>query len=81
VIEPTQKYHKKYLVKPGYVLHGDGQRKYITGAQLIALYKVHPRECVVASSDFAPMPGRENGMNQSHLIVLAPRADGNYKLP
>lgn len=61
----------KYLLIPGRVRSArDGGVHYVGPWALIRLYGVSPRECVIMK------PGLGEG-----LIRLAPRADGDYRLP
>lgn len=63
---------KKYLLLPGRVeSKTDGQFHYVGILQLMRLYGVDSRECVVAGL----------GMDTSDLIRLRPRYDGDYRLP
>lgn len=65
---------KKYLVCPGHVhSFNDGQLHYISSRQLISLYKVDIEECVINSN--------LNPKNPNGLIMLKPKADGNYTIP
>ena len=60
----------KYLVKPGWAISKtDEDRHWITADQLISLYQVDRRECVISTSN-----------TYKNLIVLKPRYDGNYEL-
>lgn len=63
---------KKYLLLPGYVRSKtDGQSHYVSADQLVRLYGVDWRECVVG----VDVPELDK------LIVLMPRRDGNYAVP
>ena len=65
----------RYIIHPGYVQSKvDGQDHYISAKRLIALYKVNPKQCILASSDL-------HGYNPTELIHLYPLYDGNYKTP
>ena len=65
----------RYIIHPGYVLSNvDDQSHFISAERLIALYKVNPKQCILASSDL-------HGYNSAELIHLYPLYDGNYELP
>ncbi|MCW6598892.1 hypothetical protein [Yersinia ruckeri] len=71
----------KYLVWPGHVRSQvDGDRHYITAMQLISLYRVRPRDCIIAEmlsqKDLNLIRERNPG-----IIDLYPRYNGNYTLP
>jgi hypothetical protein len=65
----------KYVIHPGHVISkNDGERHYISAAQLMYFYKVRPGECVVDHYDnYIPFEGRE-------LIHLYPKYNGDYEL-
>lgn len=68
--------NRKYCVFGGYVRSKqDKQIHYVTGSELIKLYGLNPRECVIAPTEklFWKMP--------KNLIALRVRVDGNYTLP
>lgn len=66
----------KYAVYPGEVKSkSDGDTHLITASQLMSLYRVNPKECVVI--DFE-RPETYLGRDVSNLIKLYPREDGNY---
>ena len=69
---------KKYLVVGGEMTSkADGQRYYVSPVQLVHLYRVDPRECIMAiNSDDARQ--KTLGMDRKSLIYLGPRYDGNY---
>lgn len=68
---------KKYLICPGEIRsRHDGDIHKISASQLIHLYKVDPKECIIVNS-----PESARGIIWSQYIVLRPRSDGNYKLP
>lgn len=70
---------KKYLVIPGYVASkSDGDHHYIGARRLMELYKVDPRECVIATDEFLKFTSQSIILD---FIHLEPRYDGNYKLP
>ena len=63
----------KYILYPGEVYSvNDGQRHYVTANQLMKLYGVSPRNCVLFH-DYAQF--------SSDMIPLHPRSDGNYEIP
>lgn len=67
---------KKYCLFGGYVRSkNDGQVHYVSGRDLIDLYGLPPRQCVVAPLEklYWRMP--------SNLIALGVRNDGNYTIP
>lgn len=65
----------KYVVLPGDVQSkNDGQIHYIGAGQLMRLYNVDPRECVVHRFGDHWFPEYDK------LIQLSPRYDGNYTL-
>jgi hypothetical protein len=67
---------RKYLVVPGRVRsQNDGDEHFIGAARLMTLYGVEPNECVIAPEN------REGWRAPGHLIVLAPRYDGDYSIP
>ena len=65
---------KKYIVYPNWILSKDGDWHYITGNQLISLYRLNPAEVIIAP-EF-----RSLGLDVNNYIQLYPRSDGNYKL-
>jgi hypothetical protein len=66
---------KRYLLVPGYVTSAnDGQRHFVSGAQLASLYGVSLSECHTHRGVSEP---RE----KEKLTILRPRADGQYRLP
>jgi len=66
----------KYLLLPGYVTSKtDGEEHYIPASQLIRLYGVSGRECVVWYEDRSgPIPSIYD-----HLIPLRPKHHGDYE--
>lgn len=64
----------KYAVYPGYVISkNDGDRHYISAQQLMRLYKVDPRECIVVRE-------QKIWFGIQDLILLKPRYDGEYTI-
>lgn len=66
-----------YAIHPGYIYsRADGDRHFITGKELIRLYGVNPRECIIVDYDeIVEMRG-----NNEMFIHLYPRSSGNYEL-
>jgi hypothetical protein len=63
---------KKYLVIPDYVKsQHDGQKHYITAKELIRLYGVNPKECMIYDPSKRQMT--------AGLVMLFPLEDGKYK--
>lgn len=80
----------KYVVYPGPVKSkNDGQIHFIGACQLMALYKVHPLECMVIHPlprNYTEMDVRQNQVKEAEaerlkLTRLFPRFDGNYATP
>jgi len=66
---------KKYIVFPGEVKSiFDGEIHYISGHQLIRLYKLNPKEVIIANEDRSNLVG----INRKEFIKLYPRRNGNY---
>lgn len=66
---------KHFLVCPNYVISkNDGQQHYISEHQLMRLYGVEMRECVISC---CPQGHRE----EEGLLWLEPNYDGDYSLP
>jgi hypothetical protein len=66
-----------YAIHPGEVRARDGDIHFISADQLMRLYKINPRVCVVVRD------GWDRGMTpdyQDNFIHLYPRQDGNYEL-
>jgi hypothetical protein len=72
VSQPTP----KYLVCPGEVAV-NGKVRYVTANTLIRWYRVNPKDCLVVHDKL--VCGLR--IHTKGLTVLAPRGDGNYKLP
>ena len=65
---------RKYLVMPMEVIsENDGDTHFITAGQLMKLYGVPPKECLVYNDKLI-------GHVIDGLIKLTPRADGDYSL-
>jgi hypothetical protein len=73
---------KKYVVVvAGEVISkNDKQRHIITCGQVIALYRVNPRECITINFG-EDGDGKLRGYNKNNLIFLYPRYRGDYVLP
>jgi hypothetical protein len=66
----------RFAVYPGRVLSAhDGDRHFISAPQLIRLYGVDPRECVIFHGD-----DRDRGKSAEGLIRLSPSRSGDYSL-
>ena len=68
----------KYAVYPGKI----GEH-FISGKELISLYKVNPAECVIITRGNKHHGSGSAGLGLVQLrqmIPLLPRADGNYSL-
>ena len=64
---------KKYLLMPGIIKSvNDGDHHFITRLQLLGLYGVHERECIIYE------PGKIHPNVYAKLIKLYPREDGKY---
>lgn len=62
----------KYLIIPDYVRSkNDNDRHFITAKDLIRLYGVNPKECVIAD------PSKRQHV--AGLIVLGPLSSGKYR--
>jgi hypothetical protein len=75
---------KKYLLCPGMVTsRTDGDQHYIGVAKLAGLYGVSLFECEVLTYDPLEPRSLAEARKQQHagLIRLAPRDDGDYRLP
>ena len=70
----------KYIVHPGYVRSRvDNEQHWISARQLMNLYGVSPKECVIGPLS---SPIRIHGLTRNaiaKLIHLVPRYDGKYK--
>ena len=70
-----QRKRKKYLVYPGWVISkNDCDTHYISAKDLINLYNVNPKDCIIIYNDTKVL-----GLNTSSFTKLRPRADGKYK--
>ena len=69
----------RYVVCPGPVIsRTDAQEHEISGAQLIRLYAVNARECLVLPRDSEKARQVLQGRNLAGLTFLRPRFDGDY---
>lgn len=67
----------KYLICPGTVWSNDGDIHFVNARQLINLYRVDPKDCVIKPSDNKSLGWRKtNG-----LIELRPNELGDYSIP
>lgn len=65
---------KRFLVFPGHVFSkNDGDRHYIGAGDLMRLYGVNPRDCLVVRSLTDLI-----GIKRADYTELRPRYDGNY---
>ena len=70
-----QEYSKKHIVYPGPIKSKfDGDWHYITGPQLIKLYKLNPKEVIIAETS----QGNLRGLDLSQFNHFYPRWDGDY---
>ena len=68
----------KYIIYPGHVTSKeDGDRHYISAGELMHLYKVSIKECVIIRSERDHYKLR--GFKRD-LIQLYPRYDGDYSM-
>ena len=80
----------KYAVYPGFVFSAtDGDLHYISARPLMLLYQVDPAARIVINELRSPRNRQEQleiegllrRVNEEGLIVLRPKASGNYTLP
>jgi hypothetical protein len=65
---------KKYIVIGGYIVSKkDNDRHYVGPMELIKLYGVDPKECILVNQEYDPRTYKD-------LIELRPRYDGDYIL-
>ena len=72
---------KRYLILPGKVYSKeDEQLHYVSAEELMRLYSVDPKECVVMTN--RGVHGRQGMPNDflDRLLWLAPRYDGDYHI-
>jgi hypothetical protein len=70
--------HRRYIVEPGWVISKtDGQEHFIGADQLIRLYGVDRRDCIIINSDEDYKTHRLD-LND---VRLQPRHSGDYTLP
>jgi hypothetical protein len=74
---------QRYALYPGPVTsRADGQVHHVSAAELYALYRVNPRDClVVTQADLCRPDRRDLCARAAVLVALRPRRDGNYSLP
>lgn len=78
---------RHYLLIPGQVTSKtDGQRHWVTAAELVRLYGVDPADCLVFPMGRSPDDAlRRNALHErvarGELTALHPRYSGNYTLP
>ena len=72
----------RYLVIGGTVTsQTDGQTHYIWPGQLMKLYRVEYRECLLATSETdAERILAAHGKDRDALVVLRPRFNGDYRI-
>ena len=64
---------KKYLVIGDYIKSkNDNDRHYISSRELVRLYGVNPKECILHDINDLPV-------DVAGLFILFPRYDGDYK--
>lgn len=74
-LAPPQPWNGYFLVVPGPVISAhDGQEHYVPAHNLIRLYGVDARKCVII------LPGERWPVHYDRFIILEPRADGDYDL-
>lgn len=67
---------RKYAIHPGWIRSlNDEEWHFITDSQLILLYRVDPKECVIWDRD---KPENLVGIHWKDLIHLFPNRVGNY---
>lgn len=67
----------KYLIFPGEVLSQyDGDVHFVTAPELMNLYKVDPKDCIVVRD-----AGQLRGLVVGDYIPLHPQFSGDYTLP
>ena len=74
---------KRYLVLPGRVYsRTDGDDHFISASQLMHLYGVDPRECVIGELEpHGDYSRRPLGMRGDDMIELRPDYSGRYQIP
>lgn len=69
----------KYVIHPGYIFsRNDGEKHFVSGKQLIRLYKVHPTECIMYR--YNPVVLQKLEELSEKVEHLYPRNDGKYSL-
>jgi hypothetical protein len=70
---------KRFVICPGHVIsQSDGDRHFISAGQLMRLYKVNMKECIVLRDDGSKPPGYRPDHDWSRYIFLKPRYHGDY---
>ncbi len=75
---------RRYVLHPGTVeSRNDGQRHYVSAAQLADLYKVSLRDCIIypTGDDTDSRFKRQAWRDPVGAVHLRPRYDGVYNLP
>jgi hypothetical protein len=76
---------KRYVVFGGYVMCGDGQKRFVSPMQVIKCYNVNPEDCVLGDPEEMQMVSGLQHMRGMHkdLIQLWPQSNPNEykKLP
>lgn len=68
--------NKKYLVIGDWVFKNDGQRHYVSAKELVRLYGVDKKECVLFEKN---PPDNPRNVEVGGLYILGPRYAGDYK--
>ena len=68
----------KYVVRPGFTYNHDGYCYKVTAADLMRLYDVHPRECVVLENKDVKFTHKLSHYISLGYVFLYPRSDSNY---
>jgi hypothetical protein len=70
---------KKYAIHPGYVTSkNDGEQHFISYGQLINLYGLKEKDCIVWDLE---IPETWRGRNHKDYVHLYPKYNGRYILP
>jgi hypothetical protein len=71
--------NKKYAIWPGWVgSKNDKDKHYISAGQLMKLYRVDPRECVVLTEYDLRLSDNHIRNKTRGLTILGTRYDGDY---
>lgn len=70
---------KRFVIHPGFVVSkSSGQREYVGAVQLMRLYGIDPRDCIVVEpTDGQRRYAEEQGIK---LLHLKPQDDGVYSI-